>query len=652
MRTVCLIILFTAVSSALYAQNNHRSNDQEIIESIIDNSSNEQDVQLWGEELDYLRSHPIDITRPCYGDLMKLPFVSPMLAESIILFSDTVSIVDVEQLRSVHLMTGLIFDKLLPFIIINHQNADQSSFDLFSSKVETRSRLERRLQTTKGFADNKYLGDAVSSYERVRVKNSTLELAGVFEKDPGELTGDGLLTGYCELKDASALYQCVLGNFTVSSAEGLVFAKNIAASKGNDAVGQIRKRSGGISPAASTDEFGGFYGAAAQLQFNDISLETFYSQRKLPAAIDTGNTVISFYPSGVYRTLSDLRKRNILSEKTVGGIFIFAVENIGSLTMSMMNVRYDHILDRTILDLAGDKSLSAGSISWDIPVYKSKIFGEAATNDAERFSKILGVFLPLSKTLAVSYHHRAYINGYISPYARPFGERSNIGDGERGDYFGIEIKKEKATINAYLEQYILPSTKNEFGSFGRENLVHLSLPINRKFDIVLQIRNKERSQPEIRNTDDDRIQTNYRIAYTYKATRHFSFTNRIEFITVKYKPSQYSENGLLTFLEGSYQNVQAGVRIKSRMIFFETASYDSRLYQYESDVAGNYSNPPMYGKGLRWYVVAGAELFHEFNLSFKYSATKKMNEVVLGSGDDEIVGNVDSRVSLQLDFQF
>jgi len=39
-------------------------------------------------------------------------------------------------------------------------------------------------------------------------------------------------------------------------------------------------------------------------------------------------------------------------------------------------------------------------------------------------------------------------------------------------------------------------------------------------------------------------------------------------------------------------------------------------------------------------------------MSFKYSETKKQNELVLGSGDDQIRGNMDNYISFQFDFQF
>lgn len=652
MRSATSLILLTVLITLVSAQDTLHRNDQDIIENILDNSSDEQDVQLQGEELEYFKSHPINLTQPRYGDFMKLPFVSPMLAESIILLCDTVSITTVEQIRSASLMTDAMYDKLRPFVTVKDKWTSASAFEYLPSQFESRFRAEQRLQKTKGVTQNKYLSNELNSYERLRISSSNLEIGAVFEKDAGELYADGLIGGYVSMKDAAFIRQIVVGNFSISSGEGLLFAKNIASSKGSNAVGQVRKRSSIISPNISTDEFRYFQGAASQLQFGEMSVVGFYSQRKLPATLDSNGSVISFYTSGLYRTVGDLERRNTLDEKTVGGKIEYSLNQSGTFSLMLMNVRYDHSIDRGLFDFADKRSLSAGSFAWEIPIHGVIAFGEAATNDVDTFSKIFGFIIPVSKSFAVSYHHRAFSNGYVNPFARPFGERSNIAEGELGNYLGVEIKKEKVTVNAYLEYFTLPPSTLEFETVGRETFANVSFPISRMMDIVFQMRNKERSQTGIRNADDARLQSNYRASFTIKVSRCFSITNRIEAVKVSYRPSKYFERGLLTFMEGSYRDNNSGVRLRSRMIFYDTKSYDSRLYQYESDVAGNFSNPPMYGKGVRWYIVAGVELFREFVLSFKYSETKKLNEVILGSGDDEIIGNFDNRIALQLDFQF
>ena len=652
-KTTLLFILFVvAAGQIVQSQDTSRTSDQEVIESILDNASDEQDMQSFGEELEYFREHPVNILKPNYSELIKLPFVSSLLAEAIILYTDTVEIISVEQLRSVSLMTPVLFDQLLPFITIERPNVYSFGINLIPLRVNSRTRLERRVQLTDGFRNSKFLGDANGSYQRIKIANANFEIAALAEKDVGERYNDGLLAGYLSIKNISVVKNLVFGNYNISAGQGLVLAKNIPTSKGSDAIGQTRKRGSVISPSVSTDEYRYFYGTAARFAFHDVLVTGFYSTRKLPASIDTNGVATSFYTSGVYRTVNDLQRQNTLVEKVIGGKIDYLVDATKTISLNLMNVAYQNYLKPTLFDLHGRKSISAGSLSWEIPFYGFVTFGEAATNDGDQFSKAIGVVYSITKSFAVSYHHRAFTKGYTSPFARPFGERDNIGDGELGNYLGLEIRDKNTNINSYIDQYYLPSVSNGFGVTGRDMLIHIQESISRQLEFTFQIRNKTKSQIEIRNADDERSQTNYRIAYKFKASPQFSLSQRFEFVKVSYHPSRYNENGFLTFVEGVLRNRKKGITLKARCIFFDTQSYDSRLYQYESDVAGNFSNPPIYGKGIRWYMIAGYEFVENFHLSFKYSETKKLNEVVLGSGDDEIRGNVDNRIAVQLDFEF
>lgn len=633
------------------AQDSIRISGQEVIESILDNSSDEQDLQQLGEDLDFLREHPINVAKPTYGDLIRIPFVSPLLAEAIIIFSDTVVITSVEQIRSVSLMTPVLFDRLLPFITVVHPVSESLSMIFLPERFDSRTRIERRLQSTKEFMDNKFLGDEYSSYQRIKIKNDNFEIAGLLEKDVGEIYDDGLVAGYIEVENISFVKNIVLGNYNISAGQGLVFAKNISSTKGSDAVGQTRKRGSIISPSVSTDEFRYFQGGASRIAFDSYSVMGFYSMRNLPATVDSLGTATSFYTTGMYRTNNDLVKRNMLWEKVAGGKVDYMFDSKNTVSFTVMNVAYDKFLKPSLFNLEGKRSISSGSVSWETSLFGFITFGESATNDGDRFSKTLGIVFPVSRTFALTYHHRSFTKGYVSPFARPFGERDNIGDGEIGNYLGIELQNSDVTINSYIDHYVLPSTVNGFGSVGKETFLHLAYSISRQFNLMFHVRNKVKSQTEIHNLDDERNQTNYRIAHTYTVNRKLSLTHRFEIVNVSYMPSIQNEKGVLTFLECTYKDGRNGVSIKSRLVFFDTQSYDSRLYEYESDVAGNFSNPPLYGKGIRWYIVAGYEIFTDVRFSFKYSETKKLNEVVLRSGDDEIQGNVDNQIAMQLDFR-
>lgn len=646
---ICLSVILCGISIS-HAQDTTAVSDQEVIEQILESSSDEQDLLLLAEELDQYRQNPINLVTANYSDFIKLPFISPLLAEAIILFRDTVEFTSVDQLMNVSLFTPELYQKLLPFVTVESVSSIQSSTIFVPTKAESRSRLERRLQNQKGYSNNIYRGDANSSYQRLRIGNSQLEIAGLFEKDAGEIYGDGYSAGYISLRNSFGIKHVLVGNYTLSSGEGLVFSKNIATSKGSDAVRQTKKRGSTISPSVSTDEFRFFRGVASQVTSGDFTVLGFYSLRKLPASINTDGEVTSFYTSGIYQTNSDLNRRYALEERTLGGKIDYSFNKTSLISFNTFALEYDHPLRYTLYNLDGKKNIIATSASWHIPTSYGDFFGEAATNDGLRFSKIFGITLPLSRMFGVSYHHRAYTKGYVNPFAQPFGERSKISDGELGNYIGVEMRIPNGMISSYVDFYSLQGAFPEFGTEGRDLFFYMLYAPMKQLDVLFQTRNKIKQQINIRQTDDERNQTNYRLGYKYKLDRNFTIAQRFEIVNVSYYPSKYFEKGYLTFLEGAYKNNAFRFNIKSRFVFFDTQSYDSRLYQYESDVAGNFSNPPMYGKGMRWYLIGGYEIFNNLLLSVKYSETKKLNEVVLGSGNDEIQGNLDNYLVIQLDF--
>lgn len=126
---------------------------------------------------------------------------------------------------------------------------------------------------------------------------------------------------------------------------------------------------------------------------------------------------------------------------------------------------------------------------------------------------------------------------------------------------------------------------------------------------------------------------------------------RIEYVKLSPTNEQDYEDGFLVSQDIKYSLLSRLV-LYGRFTLFQSDSYNSRLYVYENDLVGVMSNPALYGEGMRWYCMAKYSTDFGLGLSIKYSEMYKPNEKTLGSGDSEIQGNIDNRISLQLDFNF
>jgi hypothetical protein len=117
---------------------------------------------------------------------------------------------------------------------------------------------------------------------------------------------------------------------------------------------------------------------------------------------------------------------------------------------------------------------------------------------------------------------------------------------------------------------------------------------------------------------------------------------------VGWKSLGKTEHGVLLFQDIGL-TISRSFSVNGRLIFFHTDSYESRLYEYENDLRGAFSNPGLYGVGKRVYVMVRYTVTPEVMLSAKYAETQKEGVTSIGSGPTEIQGNLDNRISFQMD---
>jgi len=137
----------------------------------------------------------------------------------------------------------------------------------------------------------------------------------------------------------------------------------------------------------------------------------------------------------------------------------------------------------------------------------------------------------------------------------------------------------------------------------------------------------------------------------YKVSKSIRLKVRFEYLHLNKNQISITEKGFITYQDILYQPVD-NLRFYGRIIFFQTDSYDSRMYEFENDLTGVLYNPPLFGKGLRWYFIVRHSLFDNLTLSLKYSELYKPCETSISSGLAEIEGNLDNKIGFQVDFKF
>jgi hypothetical protein len=88
------------------------------------------------------------------------------------------------------------------------------------------------------------------------------------------------------------------------------------------------------------------------------------------------------------------------------------------------------------------------------------------------------------------------------------------------------------------------------------------------------------------------------------------------------------------------------------LAYFNTDSYDSRIYAYENDVLYAVSFPAYYGKGWRYYLIGKMPISRNLDAWIRLAQTNVSDRATIGSGTSEIDGNRKTDLKVQLKYSF
>ncbi|MFP4023472.1 MAG: hypothetical protein ACLFVR_03020 [Thiohalospira sp.] len=92
--------------------------------------------------------------------------------------------------------------------------------------------------------------------------------------------------------------------------------------------------------------------------------------------------------------------------------------------------------------------------------------------------------------------------------------------------------------------------------------------------------------------------------------------------------------------------------LNTRFAVFDTESYNTRIYAYESDILYAFSIPAYYSKGTRFYFNLKYTISGFVDLWIKYSQTYYADKDIISSGLNQINGNTKSEIKAQLRIKF
>jgi len=230
---------------------------------------------------------------------------------------------------------------------------------------------------------------------------------------------------------------------------------------------------------------------------------------------------------------------------------------------------------------------------------------------------------------------------------------------EEGLYFGALVNiGTRSNLRLYYDMFKfpwlkfrinIPSNGNEFSvQYERNHNRHLSYYVRYMFEEkMLNFNDDVKSIIEV----TAKKRQNIRFHLSYKVNRQFRLQSRLSISKYQQEPLSVSR-GYLLYQDIAYSPENIPVKFHFRYAIFNTDDYDTRIYAYENNVLYRFSVPAYYYQGQKYYILLNYKMSNALSFWLRFDQTFYNNRTTIGSGLEEIQGNVKSEITAQLRWKF
>jgi hypothetical protein len=503
----------------------------------------------------------------------------------------------------------------------------------------------------------------------------------------------------------------IAGDFLVQSGMGSILWRAFGARKGADVVAPAAQYGNGIEPYRSVLEQQFFRGIAAEglialSATSSLKAFSWVSSSARSATIDTtANTATSLDADGYFRTQSEIARRNTLLERSAGlGVELrwhlqrhtpevqttaqtntqtneARIKPTSSLPSSRLQAEIEpsFSLGTTVFALDYDRPITSRAVSsfFGKSGVLSQLYGSISTGSSFLAGELnrdanghWGGRLGLQTQVAgmdLAAAFRTFDAAFRSPFGYNFGENSRPVN-ERGLYFGVAIKPHTSLrIASYLDVYstLEPTSTVPEPVRGIDLFSEARWEASRHSTLLLRASIEQKTDAV--TLRDGRVSTRIAFARTRATLRTewfftppstaarwldgIRFRARLEGVRVDFSSVKPEEFGWLGFAELGWKPAQT-LQILARCTAYSTASFDSALWQFEPHVAGVLANTAVFGSGLRYLAVCSWQPSDWLFVWLRGEATIRYGAQSMGSGQLEIPGNTDTRITAQVECRF
>jgi hypothetical protein len=252
--------------------------------------------------------------------------------------------------------------------------------------------------------------------------------------------------------------------------------------------------------------------------------------------------------------------------------------------------------------------------------------------------------------------YRKFDTGYYTFYNSGVSEGTNLSN-EEGFYYGMTISpNRKWQIQGYVDLFQFPWLRFQVDapSKGQEYLGQITWSPSKVSQVYLRYRhiNKQANSSllESISTLENQQQENIRLHAQIQLNEAFQIRSRVELVQWN-SPSESIQNGTLIQQDLIYKTIQTPLDITLRYAVFQTDSWNSRVYSYESNPLYVYGNQVYYDKGSRYYILLHYNLNRTWDFWVKFGDLIYTDKTTIGSGSQLIKGNQKREITFQMRMQ-
>ncbi len=537
---------------------------------------------------------------------------------------------------------------------------------IMSSNRTLNQRAGYREQTAGRQSINKaYLGDPWHHSLRYRMQLGKHWQAGLnMEKDAGEAwrhqfpafdswhvfvrAKDVRIVSNLKLQDA------VVGHYRLRMGCGLLINQGFSLGKQYLSRQLTQQRNNTITPFASNAEYAYMQGGAMDLRVGShFSLLPYFSARQIDGTYHSDRRVLTaLQTDGYHRTQTEDGHRHAAWEIFTGARLGWRGEwyDVG-FHATYTQLQYDYLRNYLYYNTNYFRGhqLTQFSADYTIKALGGFLRGEFVMDDKGAIANLTALQYKLTDNWVSTLLYRYYDLKYRQLHGSTLGENSEM-QGEQGVTLNIDGQLSAHWQWQSMFDYFWFGQPQygirDIHSHGLEGMARL-LYEHRKVNGSLGYRIKQKAD-YFRHSFDGMLSIQPNESFNSKTQFRARIFNK-------------KENGVATNSYGYALSQSFAWNCKlwkncpfslvGQACYFHTDDYDSRIYLTEKAILYGFGLPMLYGEGLRYSVTGTIKIGPHIDVDLKWAMTNYANRTTISSGLQEIEGNNQQDLWLQLRFK-